>query len=97
MMNSLKLDQLRTARGFTQAEICQKMGITQAAVSKLEFRNDAYISSLRKFIDAIGGKLQLTAVFPDGAIEILGLDGDDMVDLARTMPGPLALSRRAHD
>lgn len=84
MMNGLKLDQLRATRGFTQAEICQTMEITQAAVSKLEFRNDVYVSSLRKFIDAIGGKLQLTAVFPDGAIEILGLDGDDMVDLART-------------
>lgn len=82
-MDGLKLDQLRAARGYTQVQICQKMGITQAAVSKLEFRNDAYISSLRKFIDAIGGKLQLTAVFPDSSVEILGLDGDDMVDLAR--------------
>ena len=59
------------------------MGIIQAAVSKLEFRNDAYVSSLRKFIDAIGGKLQVTAVFSDGAIEILGLDNNVIVDLAR--------------
>jgi transcriptional regulator with XRE-family HTH domain len=82
-MEALKLDQLRAARGFTQAQISQTLGITQAAVSKLEFRNDAYISSLRKFINAIGGRLELSAVFPDAPVRILGLDGDDMVDLAR--------------
>jgi hypothetical protein len=46
------------------------LGINQAAVSKMERRTDMYISTLRQFVIAMGGELEITARFPDGAIRI---------------------------
>jgi len=44
--------------------------MTQAAVSKMERRTDVYVSTLAKFIQAMGGQLEIRAVFPDGAVHI---------------------------
>jgi transcriptional regulator with XRE-family HTH domain len=84
-MDELTLDQIRASRQFTQAQISRALGITQAAVSKLEFRSDSYISSVRKYIEALGGKLEIRAVFPDSEVKVRGLDGDDMLDVLRKM------------
>ena len=85
-MDEMTLDQLRASRQFTQAEISRALGITQAAVSKLEFRNDSYISSVRKYIEAIGGRMEIRAVFPENeAVKLRGLDGDEKLSLLRSM------------
>ena len=84
-MEEMALDQLRASRQLTQAQISQALGITQAAVSKLEFRSDSYISSVRKYIEALGGKMEIRAVFPDDEVKVRGLDGDDMLDVLKTM------------
>jgi transcriptional regulator with XRE-family HTH domain len=84
-MDELTLDQIRASRQLTQAQISQALGITQAAVSKLEFRSDSYISSVRKYIEALGGKMEIRAVFPDKEIKVRGLDGDDMLGVLKTM------------
>ena len=47
--------------------------MTQAAVSQLERRTDVYLSALGNFVDAMGGRLEIYAVFPDGKVK-LGLD-----------------------
>jgi uncharacterized protein YkvS len=44
--------------------------VQQPAVAKLEKRTDMYISSLRNHIEALGGKLEIVAKFPDGSIQI---------------------------
>jgi transcriptional regulator with XRE-family HTH domain len=84
-MEEMTLDQLRALRQLTQAEISQALGITQAAVSKLEFRSDSYVSSVRKYIEALGGKMEIRAVFPETEVKVRGLDGDDMLDVLRKM------------
>jgi len=84
-MSEMTLDQLRSSRKFTQAQLSQTLGMTQAAISKLEFRHDSYVSSVRKYIEAIGGKMEIHAVFPEGAIKLRGLDGDEKITLLRSM------------
>jgi transcriptional regulator with XRE-family HTH domain len=82
-MKDMTLDELRESRQITQAHISQALGMTQAAVSKLEFRSDSYLSSIRKYAEALGGRLEVHAVFPDTAVRIRGLDGDGVLDDVR--------------
>jgi DNA-binding XRE family transcriptional regulator len=49
---------------LTQEELAAHLGIQQAAVSKLENRSDTTVSTLRSAIEAMGGKLEITARFP---------------------------------
>jgi transcriptional regulator with XRE-family HTH domain len=84
-MEEMTLDQLRTARGFTQAQVSKTLNVSQAAISKLEFRTDSYISSVRKFVEALGGKLEIHAAFPDRRIQLRGLDGDDTITNLRAL------------
>ena len=60
------LRELRRARSYTQETIAEILGITQPEVSKIERRADMYISPLRRYIEATGGRLDITAHFPDG-------------------------------
>ena len=64
------LRQLRTARKQSQEEVARKLHIKQAAVSKLERRADMYLSTLRGFIEAMGGKLEIVVRFPDQDVRI---------------------------
>ena len=59
------LRELRAARDRSQQQIAERLGVNQAAVSKLERRTDMYVSSLREYIKAIGGELEIVARFPD--------------------------------
>jgi DNA-binding XRE family transcriptional regulator len=70
MLQDLPLEQLRAARELTQAQLASMMSVNQAAVSKLERRTDMYISTLARFIEAMGGQLEIRAVFPDGVVRI---------------------------
>ncbi|MBF0625350.1 MAG: XRE family transcriptional regulator [Magnetococcales bacterium] len=62
----ISLAQLRKAREFSQVELAQVLHTTQASISKMEKRTDMYISSLRNFVAAMGGTLELIATFPEG-------------------------------
>jgi signal-transduction protein with cAMP-binding, CBS, and nucleotidyltransferase domain len=64
------LRQVREARERSQEEVAKQLYIKQAAVSKLERRTDMYLSTLRSFIEAMGGKLEIVARFPDQAVRI---------------------------
>ena len=64
------LRQLREARERSQVEMAAKLHINQTAVSKLERRTDVYLSTLRGFIEAMGGKLEIIARFPNQAVRI---------------------------
>src|SRR5262249_12548792 len=61
----LTLAQLREARRRSQAELAQKLGVQQAAISRLERRTDMYLSTLRGLVEAMGGSLEIVARFPD--------------------------------
>ena len=70
MLEAMPLQELRQARALSQDEIARTLGIKQAAVSKLERRTDMYLSTLRKFIEAMGGRLEIVAHFPDGDVSV---------------------------
>ena len=67
---AVSLNQLREARSLTQANLASVLGINQGSVSKMEKRTDMYVSTLRSFIQAMGGQLQIKAVFPEGEVQI---------------------------
>jgi predicted XRE-type DNA-binding protein len=69
-LREMALNELRTAREFTQAELSQVLKVDQGSISKLERRTDMYIGTLRRYIEAMGGSLQIRAVFPDGEVQI---------------------------
>jgi DNA-binding XRE family transcriptional regulator len=66
----MALDELRHARRLTQAGLASALGVDQGSISKLERRTDMYISTLRSYVEAMGGSLRIVAVFPDGEVEI---------------------------
>ena len=78
LAEEMTLRELRKARQLTQVRMAQQLGITQDSVSRLEKRSDLLLSTLRKTVEAMGGKLSLVAEFPDCAPVVLsGLAEDD--------------------
>ncbi|HXB73935.1 MAG TPA: XRE family transcriptional regulator [Candidatus Acidoferrales bacterium] len=69
-LENMSLDQLRAARELTQVHLAQLLCVKQASVSKMERRADMYIGTLAKFIEAMGGQLEIRANFPDGSVRI---------------------------
>jgi len=59
------LQELRQAHKLTQKRIASVLGIGQDSVSRLEQRSDLLISTLRGYVEAMGGRLSLVAEFPD--------------------------------
>lgn len=73
---AMPLAEIRKAIGMTQAELAGSLDVAQGSVSKIENQADMYISTLRKYVHALGGELHLTAEFPDGRkIEIDRISG----------------------
>jgi len=70
MLMEMQLQELRKARNVTQVEVAKAMSVEQAAVSKLERRDDMYVSTLREYVKALGGELKLVASFPDAEIQV---------------------------
>jgi hypothetical protein len=69
-VEEMPLSELRRARELTQSTLATAMGINQGDVSKIEQRTDCYISTLRNYVTAMGGELDIVARFPEGAIKI---------------------------
>jgi DNA-binding XRE family transcriptional regulator len=59
-----RLGDLRASRGVTQTAIADRLGVKQPTVSELEHRQDVSISTLRDYVEALGGELCVQAVFP---------------------------------
>jgi transcriptional regulator with XRE-family HTH domain len=70
MLAAMPLQELRHARNLSQEQLARTLSVKQASVSKLEQRTDMYISTLRNFIKAMGGDLEIIARFPDGSVQI---------------------------
>jgi DNA-binding transcriptional regulator YiaG len=64
-LERMTLAQLRRARDLTQASMAETTGMAQGDVSRLERRTDAYVGTVRRFVEALGGKLSLLVEFPD--------------------------------
>jgi DNA-binding XRE family transcriptional regulator len=61
----MTMRELRHARSLTQAKLAKRLGVAQKQISEIEKRTDMHISTLRRSIEAMGGKLSLVAEFPD--------------------------------
>ena len=72
----LTLQMLRKAKKLTQAQLADVLDIRQATVSNMEKRSDLLLSTLRGYVEALGGKLSLTVEFPDLGVVVLEGLGD---------------------
>jgi transcriptional regulator with XRE-family HTH domain len=77
LLDEMPLQELRQALDLTQKEIAKLLKIEQAAVSKMEKQTDMYLSTLRRFIAAMGGQLDIVARFPEGVVRITQFGNDD--------------------
>src|ERR1700688_3810278 len=65
------LKTLRELAGLTQNEIAARLNVGQAAVSKIEHRGDVQISSLQKYVEALGARLRIDATFTSDTLKTL--------------------------
>lgn len=70
LLADMPLHELRRARALTQRDLAKTLRVNQPAVAKMERRADMYVSSLRSYIEAAGGRLRIVAEFPDGEVAI---------------------------
>jgi len=70
MIDGDRLAQIRRERAGTQQELSADVGISQARISQIESGQDLYLSTLRAYVEALGGQLEIAAVFPDGRVEL---------------------------
>ncbi len=66
----MDLAEVRRALKLSQEEIGQTLQIGQGSVAKIEKRADIYLSTLRRFIEAMGGELEIVARFPGHTVKI---------------------------
>ncbi len=67
---AMPLHELRQARAMTQKAVGAALEVNQPAVAKLERRTDMYVSNLRSYIEAMGGRLNIVAKFSQGSVII---------------------------
>ena len=70
MLAEMPLHELRHARQLTQMALAEALEVAQSEISKIEHRTDLYVSTLRRYIEAMGGELEIIAHFPDGDVRI---------------------------
>jgi hypothetical protein len=73
----MNLRELRRLRKLTQARLSKRLKIGQEGVSRIEKRSDLYISTLRSYVEGVGGKLSMVVEFPDRPpVFLTGLGGE---------------------
>jgi ribosome-binding protein aMBF1 (putative translation factor) len=70
MLAEMPLQELRQAKQMSQERLAQILDTKQANISRIERRTDMYISTLRSYIEAMGGELDIVARFPDGEVHV---------------------------
>ena len=70
-ITAIHLQQVRKSRRITQKELAQTLGLSQSALSELERRPNITLGTLQRYIEALGGKLEIAAVFQEGQKELL--------------------------
>ena len=69
-MDEMRLRDLRNSRELSQADIAESLDSDQGNVSRLEQQADMYVSTLRRYLEALGGTLEIIAHFPDRDVRI---------------------------
>ncbi len=68
MRDAVALTELRESRRATQTQVADAPQVSQAKVSRIEHQEDLYLSTLGDYVAALGGRLEIAAVFPDETI-----------------------------
>ena len=63
--DEVRLYELRHAEAVSQAELAGRLEVTQGAISKFENAEDVRVSTLREYLEALGARLELVAVFDE--------------------------------
>jgi transcriptional regulator with XRE-family HTH domain len=82
----MSLRDLRRAHEKTQAHMAKALGIGQEGVSRIEQRSDLLLSTLRSYVEAMGGKLRLVVEFPDRPPVVLSGVADMEAAVQRAQP-----------
>ncbi|MBK8010141.1 MAG: helix-turn-helix transcriptional regulator [Deltaproteobacteria bacterium] len=72
-VRELTLRQLREESGKTQAELAELAEVTQSTLSRIERREDNPIQALRRYVEALGGELEVVAVLGNKRVRLLGV------------------------
>jgi transcriptional regulator with XRE-family HTH domain len=75
-LQRMALEELRGARQLTQADMAEMLDVPQSSISRIERRADMYLSTLRNYVHAVGGELQIQALFPDGGTVVIDRFGE---------------------
>lgn len=70
MRLQVALAELREARGMSQASVADELGTSRPNVSRIESEFDVRLSTLERYIEALGGRLEIHAVFDDEAVKL---------------------------
>jgi len=70
LLAELRLREVRAACELTQEQLAERLDIDQPNVSRIESRSDVHVSTLADYIAALGGRLEILAVFPGGTVRI---------------------------
>ena len=65
MREEINLREMRRLRKLTQTRLSKKLKIGQEGVSRIEMRSDLYLSTLRSYVEGVGGELTLMVKFPE--------------------------------
>jgi transcriptional regulator with XRE-family HTH domain len=66
----IRLSELRGRRGLSQSAVADALSVSQPNVSRIEQEDDVYLSTLARYVEALGGHLEVRAVFPDETITL---------------------------
>lgn len=88
LLAQLPLQELRQAREYTQQQLAESLGVDQSSISRMERRTDMYLSTLRSYVKALGGELEIRACFPEGHVAIDQLQNLDTAEGGISTNGP---------
>jgi len=94
------LADLRRAKGLTQVQLAEALEVSQAEVSRVERQADLFLSTLRSYVEAMGGELDLIAKFDDRAVvidlkELIRASDEETTAPAARRPRPATTARKA--
>ncbi len=79
LLSDMAQEELQKAFQLTQLQLVKTLDMDQVAISNIERQSDMYVSTLRRFLEAMGAELKVVASFPDREIIINQFEGNTAV------------------
>lgn len=70
-LGELRLAELRRGRGVSQATVADALDVSQPNISRIEQSDDLRLSTLNRYVAALGGRLEVQAIFDDASFSLL--------------------------